>query len=348
MDGFVLRIFDIGDSFFCPVFLEEEEGELPSPNLLEKAKTDLLEALKDRVSQKRRREYKYIGILLNTEVSELEDALKSYIKQHPQIFRDESGSDLLILHDYTHKRNILSKRVASAVYEYIERLNVPLLTLPAILLLPASAVLCDQRKPHKKSLLTRTKKSVEEGTQTWKGASNKGFASFFNDEENLGKRFLLISIKKEAEVWRGDLNEYFTLFFRSLFDAVNSANISEKDPIFHLEKKIKTNLAKQLGQSQTHKDLQRTIKERDKYSFLVRTLITAIVFPTGLYVIYVLPSVLSWMWLLEHSHKLGLQVSAVLILIGIFWTILDKNKSRKSFAFGSIFIATLVAMLQLL
>jgi hypothetical protein len=95
-------------------------------------------------------------------------------------------------------------------------------------------------------------------------------------------------------------------------------------------------------------DLQKTTNQRDRYSLSVRFLIVTIFGLLGLYLTFAVPVLLSWTWFLQHPRKLGLQMSGILIIAGACWAILDKNQSRQSLTVGSIILATIVGIIQLL
>ena len=109
------------------------------------------------------------------------------------------------------------------------------------------------------------------------------------------------------------------------------------------EKRIAERKAKELSDA-----LKRVQQERERYSFLVRLLLGAIVATVGTGAVLILPPILSWKWLIQHSHKLGLQVGAILDVLGISWIIIDTNKKRRWFALGSIVLASIITMIEIL
>ena len=72
-----------------------------------------------------------------------------------------------------------------------------------------------------------------------------------------------------------------------------------------------------------------------------------IVLVIGILAIFTGPDYLQWSWLENHPHRLGLQLSAVLFLLGVLWSVLDWNNERKRLAFGSLVIATVLVALQI-
>ena len=88
-------------------------------------------------------------------------------------------------------------------------------------------------------------------------------------------------------------------------------------------------------------------KNKSIYIFL-RLLLSFILATVGVYAIFILPNVVSWFWLLQHPKRLGLQISALVLLTGFCWLIIDKSKNRKSFIIGSIIAATVIGAIQLL
>lgn len=95
-------------------------------------------------------------------------------------------------------------------------------------------------------------------------------------------------------------------------------------------------------------ELQYLRRRNRIYNFSLRFIIGTMVVLLGAYLIFVLPYTIHWEWLLKHPNKLGLQASTMLILLGISWAVIDRNSNRRSFALGSIAIATLVGGIQLL
>lgn len=94
--------------------------------------------------------------------------------------------------------------------------------------------------------------------------------------------------------------------------------------------------------------LRRMRRELDRLGFLFRLFLGAIVAVIGIGSIFILPSALSWSWLLKHTSKLGLQASATFGMLGISWVIVDTDKNRRWFALGSVVLAAISAVLQLL
>lgn len=76
--------------------------------------------------------------------------------------------------------------------------------------------------------------------------------------------------------------------------------------------------------------------------------IAALLIAGGLAAIFRLPTVLSWTWFLSHPRKLALESSGLLIWLGIIWALFDEDQNRRSLAIGSVVIATMVGIIQLL
>jgi hypothetical protein len=198
-------------------FLESEEEDEQEDNivtLLEEAQDNLLQELRKWVKANKTGEYKYIGILMNTEVLEIEYALKNYIKKYPQILEKESGDNLLVFHGYKKDSSI---DVSSKACLYIKALGVSRVEFPAILLFPGSRMNCTEQKYR--------------------------------------ERTLTINIQNETKYWEGSIDEYFTRFFRCLFDAIDSVSISEKDSILRLKVDFKRRFKKQIGYSLSRQGL---------------------------------------------------------------------------------------------
>ncbi len=54
----------------------------------------------------------------------------------------------------------------------------------------------------------------------------------------------------------------------------------------------------------------------------------------GIFLIYFLPSLLTWTWFLNHKNLIGLYICATLLLVGICWTIAEPSKNYK---YGIVF-----------
>ncbi|MEL6676744.1 MAG: hypothetical protein AAFR61_31330 [Bacteroidota bacterium] len=63
---------------------------------------------------------------------------------------------------------------------------------------------------------------------------------------------------------------------------------------------------------------------------------------------FTLPRALDWAWLIDHKNSFGLTCLFLVVAGGITWIILDKDPSRRWFAFGSIIIAAFIAAITIL
>ena len=204
---FPLRVFD-----FLPWFLEEE-GEIPDHRQVaaaDLAEDDFLKALERWVQDNKGGRYKFIGILLNTETSRFEREVKKYITIHRNVLRDESGKNFLILHGYTHLNdNDATGPLREKTYAYIQKLKVERVGLPSILIFPGAAMT-----------------HIKDKSQA---------------------QPLVVNIEKDVGRWQGELTDYFTLFFRCLFDAIDTVDFTEKQPTRRLDKQFCKKLKKELG-----------------------------------------------------------------------------------------------------
>lgn len=194
-------------------WLLEEEGEIPETSEvagINKEETDFLKALEHWVRVKKSGNYKFISILLNTETSNIEKSLKEYIVANPNILREESGKHILVLHAYIKSKKRATRDVIKTTYEYIKNLDVSRLSLPSLVIFPGPA-----------------------------------FAS--SDKAEL--KTLIMNIGHNSKKWEGDLHEYFTIYFRCLFDVVDGLDPSEKNPVQKLDKEFRKKFKKQSGTS---------------------------------------------------------------------------------------------------
>lgn len=95
-------------------------------------------------------------------------------------------------------------------------------------------------------------------------------------------------------------------------------------------------------------DYESVQRELERYKRLLVLILGIVLLVIGLFVIFFLPTLISWQWFISHPKKLGLQLCALLILLGTIWTVFDKDKNRKWFAFGTIIIAAFIAITQII
>lgn len=93
---------------------------------------------------------------------------------------------------------------------------------------------------------------------------------------------------------------------------------------------------------------QRLQQKVDRYGLILRSIIGVIFATLGIGGILWVPGLVSWKWFIEHSHKLGLQISVIVACIGVCWIIVDTNKTHRWFAFSSIFLAALFVVIQII
>lgn len=88
--------------------------------------------------------------------------------------------------------------------------------------------------------------------------------------------------------------------------------------------------------------------QRDKYYLILRFIFGVLLVVIGAVGIIYIPAVVSWQWLIQHPKKLGLQISAILVIFGAVWLFLDRNSNRRWFAFSSVILATVVGLIQII
>jgi len=99
---------------------------------------------------------------------------------------------------------------------------------------------------------------------------------------------------------------------------------------------------------QARSQLEQTQRDAMKYKVIFKWLIGSIFFAGGLSAVFFLPAALNWVWLLNHNHKLGIQLCFALCVFGLSWLIVDTDKTRKWFALGSIIFGTVIAITQII
>lgn len=85
-----------------------------------------------------------------------------------------------------------------------------------------------------------------------------------------------------------------------------------------------------------------------KFELLTRFLIGFILWLTCLLSIIKLPVLFNWTWLTTHQNVIGLSALSIVIATGLIWVLLDKSKSRRLFALGSIVMAALIGGITIL
>lgn len=194
-------------------WLLEEEGEIPETSEVSgvnEQETDFLKALEKWVRLKKSGNYKFISILLNTETSDIEKSVKGYILANPNMLRDESGEHILVLHAYIKSKKKAARDVIRTTYEYIKNLDVNRLSLPSLVIFPGPA---------------------------------------FARSDNAELKTLIMNIGHNSKKWEGNLQEYFTIYFRCLFDVVDELDSAEKNPAQKLDKEFRKRFKTQFGTS---------------------------------------------------------------------------------------------------
>lgn len=74
----------------------------------------------------------------------------------------------------------------------------------------------------------------------------------------------------------------------------------------------------------------------------------SIIWLISIFLVWWTPQWNNWSIITTHKSYVALSTLLCLAFAGIIWTILDKNKSRKAFAIGSVVIAAIVAASSLL
>jgi hypothetical protein len=69
---------------------------------------------------------------------------------------------------------------------------------------------------------------------------------------------------------------------------------------------------------------------------------------TGLWVIFDSSWLARWHWLAGHPKKFSLEITSALAVIGVAWSMADANETRRWFALGSIVVAAVLGIIQLL
>jgi hypothetical protein len=87
-------------------------------------------------------------------------------------------------------------------------------------------------------------------------------------------------------------------------------------------------------------------EELEHTRFLSRLSIGLLSATIGIGVILLASSVLGWAWLDHHPNRLGLYSSAVLIVCGFSWAIMDSR--RRQFALGSLALGALLVLVQII
>ena len=197
---------------FLPWYLEEEDDVLPKYNdifSLKKAENDFLSCLEEFIkNNKKTKSYKFIGFLLNAEISSFEKELKRFILENRKMLSDESGHSFLIFHEYIEdSKSDAQEKLVSKTYSYIKKFDIERTKLPAIILFPGSKMVNAKNAKNQSTVITIDTKNSREG----------------------------------------ELDDYFTIFFRCLFDTVDLISITEKNPIARLQNEFYKKIKRELG-----------------------------------------------------------------------------------------------------
>jgi len=84
----------------------------------------------------------------------------------------------------------------------------------------------------------------------------------------------------------------------------------------------------------------------DEYRLRIRVVVGIMLAVVGTLGVSVLPGMLDWTWLIEHSNSLGLRGSAILAWIGVSWAMVDWKHWKWSL--GSVGFGAILVLLQLL
>ena len=159
--------------------------------------------------------YKFVGILLNTDTSRFERTVKEFITQNPGFLRDESGSEVLILHPYVGGDGSDIDEQRKLTYDYIHELNIDRLDLPIVFVFPLGGIDAERSHDDESSLAI----CLEQGRKGWV-AKNPGADQDY---------------------------DYVTYVFRCLFDAIESVPETASSPINRLREEFGTRLKKKTG-----------------------------------------------------------------------------------------------------
>ena len=108
--------------------------------------------------------------------------------------------------------------------------------------------------------------------------------------------------------------------------------------------KAKSQVDQQLKNAKN--ELENKDLEINKYRSMLRWVIGIFIFLIGQGVIIFLPRSLSWNWLLNHPHKLGIMICFSLCVLGLSWMIVDKK--NRWFALGAMVIGAVIALTQII
>lgn len=100
--------------------------------------------------------------------------------------------------------------------------------------------------------------------------------------------------------------------------------------------------------SRVQNELARTKTRNEQYASVMRGFLGLLVCTLGLLGIVRLPAV--WPWLAQHPHRLGLQITGIVMLIALAWVIIDRKRRpyAKIVVFLDIVIAALLAVSQII
>lgn len=93
-----------------------------------------------------------------------------------------------------------------------------------------------------------------------------------------------------------------------------------------------------------HSEIEQLKKDNDRQALLIRLLLAVILFMLSIMVIFWLPVLINWRSLLNHENYNNIRYLLLVISFGSCWLIVDKHEGRRLVAVGSVVLAAVVTL----
>jgi hypothetical protein len=82
--------------------------------------------------------------------------------------------------------------------------------------------------------------------------------------------------------------------------------------------------------------------------FVLRILLSVFIGIVALTAVFMIPQLTHWSWLELHPNRLGLYGSTIMTILGVCWIVIDMDKERQRFAFGTLVVGALLVLVQII
>jgi len=197
------------------------------------------------------------------------------------------------------------------------------------------------------SMLVEQLKDVDEQSEEFAEAIENALAR--DNEILIEEKEALLKEKAEAEERAKEAEEEKRRVEEALRRVEREREEAEKNKSEVLRetaevRELAEKLAEELKAQQ--EKVRQLTADQEKYKLVARIVVGMVLALAGCMGIAVLPGILKWTWLVEHSNSLGLRGSAILAWFGVSWAIVDRK--RWKWSLGAVGLGAILVILQLL